>query len=465
MSPVIGLAIAAVAWGALSFGAVYPWAYWPLFAVAALAGVVGLLTRRSDAVRCKSVAFGTGLIVAGVALQLAPLPRWCLERLSPSTDRILRRLDIGYAFGVVSAHPMSIDPDATRLALVALVTFGIFTVGLAKALSHRGPTVLAHSIVSIGVLLALIGVVQRASGTDRIYGFWQPYDHPFQIFGPFVNRNHFAGWMIMALSLAMGLLCGRMMLAMHGVRRDWRSRVLWWSSADANQLVLVAFAIVVMALALVLTRSRSGILCFAATLALTMWFAFNARAPQGGRNLRRRLVGIAVVTLGLLAVSWAGIDPLVGRFANEQALSGRLGAWSAAIRIARDFPLTGTGLNTYGTAMLFYQPPELTAHWNVAHNDYVQLIAEGGLLLGVPIALWLVLLAREVLQRLRTDDNPMTYWTRVGAVVGLIGIGLQEVVDFSLQIPGDALLFVVLCAIAIHPPRARLARRSMNPIL
>jgi O-antigen ligase len=108
--------------------------------------------------------------------------------------------------------------------------------------------------------------------------------------------------------------------------------------------------------------------------------------------------------------------------------------------------------------MRVYQRHDMAAHYTAAHNDYLQLAAEGGLLVGIP-AIWVfVVLCRSIRRRfLEQTDDAETYWIRIGAVTGLVAIALQEVVDFSLQIPGNALLFGVLCAIAIHSPSHRAA--------
>jgi len=101
--------------------------------------------------------------------------------------------------------------------------------------------------------------------------------------------------------------------------------------------------------------------------------------------------------------------------------------------------------------MLFYQRNDPTLHYTAAHNDYLQLAAEGGLLVGIPIAWAVVVLVRTIRRRFsESGRETAAYWIRVGAVTGLIAIALQEVVDFSLQIPANACLFAFLCAIAIH---------------
>ena len=125
-----------------------------------------------------------------------------------------------------------------------------------------------------------------------------------------------------------------------------------------------------------------------------------------------------------------------------------------------DFPLAGTGLNTYGIAMLAYQTHGAEVRAVEAHNDYLQLAAEGGLLLGLPALLAAGCFIREVRRRFReAADDTRTWWLRAGAVLGLVAVALQELVDFSLQMPGNAVLFVLLMAIAAHRPAPAASRK------
>jgi O-antigen ligase len=118
-------------------------------------------------------------------------------------------------------------------------------------------------------------------------------------------------------------------------------------------------------------------------------------------------------------------------------------------------------LNAFGTAMLFYQRPGLPAFWQEAHNDYLQLAAEGGLLLAVPVLIVLACFVRQVRNRFRESaDDRTTYWIRVGAVTALGAIAIQETADFSLQIPGNAVLFAFIAAVAIHRPLPQRTSRS-----
>jgi O-antigen ligase len=117
--------------------------------------------------------------------------------------------------------------------------------------------------------------------------------------------------------------------------------------------------------------------------------------------------------------------------------------------------VTGTGVGGYGTAMLVYQTAERHSIYEQAHNEYLQLLAEGGLLVGLPALALAIVLVRNIRHRLRGSDDPQTAWIRAGALAGLAGIATQSLLDFSLQMPGNALMGVVLLAIAVHRPSLR----------
>jgi O-antigen ligase len=178
------------------------------------------------------------------------------------------------------------------------------------------------------------------------------------------------------------------------------------------------------------------------------------------RRAARRARIVAGVYLGVLlvsAVAWAGVDRAVDRFGRASSdAGGRFAAWSDTVAIIRDFPLFGTGVGAYERAMLLYQTSGRDVMYADAHNDYLQIVAEGGLLVVVPALAAIGLVAFIVRRRLTSgDDDPLTYWTRVGAVAGIAGIAAQSIVEFSLHMPGNRVLFAVLLALAMHRPMRR----------
>ncbi|HEX5070033.1 MAG TPA: O-antigen ligase family protein [Vicinamibacterales bacterium] len=445
-----------LAWGVFAFGATYRWASEPLAAACLSCGVLAWWAARriEAAVPLLSIA----LVAAAILVQLCPLPAAVVAAVSPNLLGAVSQLDAFYAVNG-GPHALSLQPSDGWHALGLFVSFGMLLLGLSRFLSLAGTRWLLWVVTATSVLLAVFGIGQKALGDGiHIYGFWTP-KMPGTPFGPFVNRNHFAGWMVMALPLTIGLVSMGLARGFRGLKPSLRDRLLWLGTPSGARVLLALFAATVMAVALMLTMSRSGMASLALALLMSGGMVLAGARGRGGRSLLWA-VPIAIV---VLAVAWAGIDAVVARFAETSwtEFDMRRGAWADARDIASRFIVTGTGLNTYGTATLLFQRHDLAQHYAQAHNDYLQLWAEGGLLLATPAAIFAVAVAAAIRRRFQEDDRSSSaWWARAGAVTGLIAILLQECFDFSLQMPGNAALFVVLCAIALHRP-LRPAARSL----
>ena len=208
-------------------------------------------------------------------------------------------------------------------------------------------------------------------------------------------------------------------------------------------------AVLVIVISIFWAISRSAITGFAAGAVILAWLAVKRRRLHAGR---RAIVLAAVATVGLAGIAWRGPAVLLGRFQDERNLLGRLDAWRDGWQVVRDFPLTGTGVNTYSDSMLFYQTRNRNFHLAQAHNDYLQVLAEGGLLVAIPAAIAAIVLVVAIRRNLRAAHGEARgYWIRAGAAVGMLSVAVQEVFEFSLQIPANTLIFSTLAAIALTP--------------
>jgi hypothetical protein len=397
-------------------------------------------------------------------VQLVPLSPALGDTISPAGGAVLRQIDLGFAStmtlvenGLIAdlpARPLSIDPAATTRGLLLLVAFTLLLVGALRYCNAHGPKLLAQWFVGLGVVIALIGIVQKAvlgdfvPGGMKLYGVWTPIGRMATPFGPFVNKNHYAGWMLMAIPVALGYFLSQAEIGLRHLRPGWRLRFLWLSSPEGGRLQLAAFAVVIMSAALVMTLSRSGIACFGMAMAIA---ALVVARRQG--SIRARLGMVAAIAVLVVApLLWANMN-VTQRFStsNDESLRLRRGIWSDTLRIIRDFPAVGTGLDTLGAAMRAYQTTHEDQNVREAHNDYLQIAAEGGFLIGLPALAALVLLVVSIRRRFTAgEDDPSTSWIRFGAATGLAAVALQSLVEFSLQMPGNAVFFVVLCAMALH---------------
>lgn len=441
-----------VAWSTFSIGGVYPWAYLPALAGCGVAAVIAWRARHrdlpADEMRC---ALALMITAAAIAIQIIPVAASTLRRVSPATDIALRQLNVEYALTVSTPatsirHPLSIAPVGTRRAVLFLAGLTALWAAASLVMAAEGSRPMVNGVMGLAVILALLGIVQQAF-TDRPYGIWIS-EQGGEAFGPFVNRNHYAGWMLLALPAIVGALCATTWRRSFRLPATWRERILWAGSPGAGKFVIAGIASGVSALALVLTYSKAAIigLCWIVVVLMVL-------ALQRGRT-RSRIVG-AVVAVGALVVLlvWAGPERIGDRFSELPAsrLAGRIDAWRDAWDVARRFPVAGAGINTYGQAMQVFQQRDLRWHYSSAHNDYLQILAEGGALVALPVVFVFWCFASVAWRRLQESrDRPTEWWRRVGALIGITALGWQELVDFSAQIPAVAMLLAVLLAVVTH---------------
>lgn len=438
-----------LAWGALAFGAEYSWAYAPLLVFSLVPTLLGLrATSGSTPSRLLMLAIGL-VFLAGAFQYFLP------ARIIPLDWQTPPDVDFGRLYALVTLQPaaeaagrISIAPGRTMLGLVFLLAFALLFVGCTRGVSALGPKRFIHGIIALGCVVALIGLIQAAVKTETIYGFWRG-PKAGDPFAPFLNRNHFTGWMAMVVSLTIGSFAADLSVALKNVKRGWRNRLHWFSSQRASGMMLTGFAVGMMALSMVVASSRGGL------IGLLFIFVLGTMMILRRQSGRRRLIGGAsLLVLIIFVLSWGHADKTFAEFVGGFAdWGGRKFIWMDTVNVIRDYPVTGTGLNTFGIAMLHYKHNFVGGTVVEAHNDYLQLAAEGGLLLCLPIVVALGLFVDQVRRRFaeRLDDEE-TYWLRAGAVIGLLAIAVMETFDFTLQMAGAAAMFVVLAAIAVHRP-------------
>lgn len=277
-----------------------------------------------------------------------------------------------------------------------------------------------------GFLVSLFGVLQHLTFNGKLYWF-REMEYGGIPFGPYVNRNHFAGFaeLILPLSLV-PLVLGR-------VRRER------WP-------VVVLFAIIPIG-ALFLCASRGGIISFGAELAVLALLVIQWRTK--GKQL---FAGATVLLLALMMVSWLGVDQVLQRFSSFQSLEVTAGKRASmrrdTWRIFLHHPLIGTGL---GTLQIVYPPYESLYDGKIvnhAHNDYLEALAETGILGGLCCGWFLGVLFRESLRRLRQSHNSFAGALHLSGLVACAGFLVHSLVDFNLHIPSNALLFFLVAHLA-----------------
>jgi O-antigen ligase len=386
------------------------------------------------------------IILAATLAQVVPLPRSLLPVIAPAGEPVARTLRLVDPGGPL---PVSIDPHATVMAFALLAGVLLLFVTARRIFERGGIRTTIRGLALMGLILSAIALAQDATAHGLMYWRWRPIDDGPLPFGPFVNRNHFATWGVMTVPVLVGYLT-----AHTAAHRGAASSATWVrkivASLDARGTVLIA-ATAVLIVAIAASLSRSGLVGLGSALALSgvlMRVSPRAGLSRSARPVILILGGLAM----LLVLVQVGAGALVGRFAaSGAAIVDRLAIWRDTTFVLRDFWLTGTGAGTYQTAMTIYQRSSPGVLFNQAHNHYLQVAAEGGLLLGIPVGLGLWAFTREAWLSLRTDRSGM-YWVRVGTLCGLFGAAIQSLLETGLTTPANAALAAVLAAIATHVP-------------
>ena len=288
-----------------------------------------------------------------------------------------------------------------------------------------------------GFLISIFGILQHLTFNGELYWF-REMRYGGIPFGPYVNRNHFAGFVELILPLALvPLVLGR-------VRRE--------------RWPVVGLFAVVPIVALFLSISRGGIVSFGVELAVVALVLIQRRTM--GKQL---FAGAAVLLLALLMVSWLGVEQILQRFSSFQSLEATAGKRASMRRdtwqIFLHHPFTGTGLGTLQIVYPRYESLYDGKIVNHSHNDYLEALAETGILGGFCCAWFLGVLFSESLNRLRQLSNSFPGALQLSGLVACSGFLVHSVVDFNLHIPSNALLFFLTAHLAtseIQPLAPRL---------
>src|SRR5437870_3524966 len=339
---------------------------------------------------------------------------------------------------------LSLDPYATRLVIIQVASLLIyFGATLIFTDSPQRLRLLVRTITIFGFVLAGFGMTQSfATGGTRVYWFRELAQS--SAFGPFINRHHFAGYMEMTIALPLGLLFSGV------IERDKRP--------------MYAFAAALMGIALIMTNSRGGIISLAAEiLFLAVLVSFRSkRLRHQNRAARARFAmvraGLAFLLVAVLiggAIGFGGSEVfsrLLGTPTAADPSTGRAHFWNVTLDIIKANPYFGTGLGAFGVIYTRYDTHNGLFRLEQAHNDYLQVLSDGGIVGGVFALAFVVILFRQGFVRRETDDR-FRRGVATGALAGCFAVLVHSFFDFTLHTTANALLFLILAALATQDSR------------
>ena len=452
-----------------AFGSVDPRAMQAI-AIVSLAAALGALAwdiRRGTAQPAPIALWPIAGLWLLAAFQLTPLPEPLQRLIAPGSAAVWH--PEAPAAAAVLGHgprPISLNPEATRRSLAFATGLLALALVAAKALRERRALRRASiAIVAGGVAVALYGLVARLVFTNKLYGIWSvPTTAPF---GPFVNKNHFAGYVVLSALLAVGLAAGLASEARRG------PGFLSWIESSRARFVVVAWgAAAILILAVPVCLSRGGVVSLTAGLVafagLRLWSRRDSRlAPRGLVGLAG---GAALLLAALVYVLPAEARDRVLTLAgvtSDQSGSYRLAVWRDTGHLARSSPWVGSGFGGFEDALTRFKTAAGQLAVEHAENDYLELLAEGGIVaLGLVAALAALALTRG-LRGAASHGDRLARGLATGAAAGLVAIAVHSAFDFNLRIPSNALLCVALVAFVLALPASGTSRtpRLLVPFL
>lgn len=275
-------------------------------------------------------------------------------------------------------------------------------------------------IIGVGSLLSIIGLIHYLGGlTDRSTHF---------LLSTYVNHNHIAGYLELAIPLSIGML---------------------FMLRDKGKKMIMAYCAIIMVVALVLTMSRGGWTGFVGSL-----LVIGILLAKRGLYSKKLCVGLSFVLIVGFTVTIIGLNPLIERLSTAEEIrkdpytyGSRMRTWHGTLRMIKDHPFTGTGIGTFVTSFPGYRLSGMDGLHVYTHNDYLQVVSEMGVF-ALGIIIWLVFgTLRTGFKTFLRTRSTLKQGISLGATAGIVAIVIHSFVDFNLHIPANAILFTVVVAL------------------
>lgn len=387
------------------------------------------------------------LIILGVwvleqALYITPLPRTWVEKLSAESARVHALVDfLGTARGAIT---LSVDPHASQVALLKTLAYaGMFFLTLALVNSRSRIRLLAGVLVYSALAHSIYAVLMHLSGSQTDF-FGARVSHGSQASGFFVNRNHFAGYLEMILAIGIGLLIAGLSDRRAESWKQFARHTLEWILSPKMVLRLTLCVLVI---ALTTTHSRMGNTAFFSSLLIAGVIGL-ALSRHATRNTVILLASLVIIDLAIVG-SWFGVERLVQRMeqTTTQEVVGRETPAAHTLAVLERYPVFGMGPGTFYVAFEPYRPEAVVDYYDFTHNDYAQLAAESGVLGFGLIGGFVVLTLLAALRAHWVRRDPLMRGISFACIMGVIAILIHSTADFNLQIPSNAVYFMVLLAL------------------
>ncbi|MCF8057523.1 MAG: O-antigen ligase family protein [Desulfocapsa sp.] len=398
------------------------------------------------------------LLLFWIFLQLLPLPPFLVKTIAPgiyqSYAPILAIQDSNQWI------PLTIHQKDTLLEFLRISSYVLLyflTVQLLTKSVLMAKTV--RIIAYFSIAIAFLAILQSFTSPKEIYWF-RPT--PSNAMGPWVNRNHYSGFMELVLPLLLTLFFFYRPTIPN--KQSLRARLVSLiSPPESNIRFFLGFGIVLILASVFIALSRGGIISITFGVFFFL-FLRHRKTPGSGNALPLALLGTV-----FLAISWFGWDPILSRFNFNLEINSftgnRLQVWQDCIPLIKNSPLTGSGFGSFVHIFPQCNTQLSRAIFDHAHNDYIELLTDGGLIAFLLAAWFVITILRHGLQQLAIRREPYSILLIIGALTAIFSFLLHSISDFNMHIGSNGLYFFFLCGLLVSAGNTRLRYHNTPTLL
>ena len=441
--------LALVVWVPIPLGSNRPWAWmilelcaYGLLAAWLLLFAMRRVTVSESVTRAKPAWIVLGIWLALETLYVVPLPREVVAALSPASERMQALVE---AIGIRrQAWTLSLEPHASRVSLLKTLAYvSIFFLTLALLNRRSRVVMFGRTLVYAAVALSVYAVLMHLGNVTLDY-FGTKISHGSSASGPYVTRDHFAGYLELVLAIGIGLLIADLS---DRTPDSWKKLARMTIEWILSPKMVLRLALCVLVIALTTTHSRSGNAAFFSALVVA-GVAGIALSRYATRNTVILLASLIAIDLFIVG-SWFGVEKLAQRYEQTtvEELQQREAPAAYSLNLIRDFAPFGSGPGSFYVVFPRYRAESIYNFYDHAHNDYAEFASESGPLglaiLGAFVALSL---GAALLAQWRRRD-PLMRGIAFACVMGTTSLLIHSWTDFNLQLPANAVLFMVTLAL------------------
>ncbi len=436
----------------LAFGTVEPWSYAIMeISVCSALFIYFVFLYKTNAELYKIPGIiPLCLFLLYILIQTIPLPAQIIKIISPASYEIQ---------AASSKMTISIHPRATLLEFFRYATYVVFYVLTVQILSAKKLLKKSVFVITIfGSVLAFSSILQLYLTKDM--ALWiRHVPINARIIGPYICHNHYAGLMEMIFPIVLALF-----LFYKPRTNDsniFSGFIEIFKQEKANIHILIGAGALLIITSIFLSLSRGGMISTCFGLIFFLGLSYKKKTSR-----KSSLLIISIIIIAGFSIGWFGWNNVYDEFSSLQTSDGslyqeRLEYWKDSKEIINDFPLTGSGFGTFSDVYPLVQTIDGEADLQHAHNDYIELLTEGGAIGFLLILSFLATLFYKTYMVFRLRKDAYSIYIYIGSITGIISILIHSFSDFNMHIGANGLWFSFLAALAVSAANTRLRVKNV----